>query len=95
MKPVIRNIIRMAVYQIFYMDQVPESAACNEAVNLAVMRGFAGLRGFVNGVTRSIMRGKDTIQYPQYKDGFIRYASVKYSMPEWIVENIVLYMGRK
>lgn len=95
MKPVIRNIIRMAVYQIFYMDQVPESAACNEAVNLAVMRGFAGLRGFVNGVTRSIMRGKDTIQYPQYKDGFIRYASVKYSMPEWIVEKYCAVYGEE
>ena len=38
MKPVIRNILRCAVYQIKYMDQVPDSAACNEAVNLAIRR---------------------------------------------------------
>ena len=45
MKPVIRNIMRMAVYQIKYMDAVPNSAACNEAVNLAVRKGFKNLRG--------------------------------------------------
>ena len=47
MKPVIRNILRSAVYQLKYMDTVPDSAVCNEAVKLAVKKGFAGLRGFV------------------------------------------------
>ena len=51
---VIRRIVRMGVYQIIYMDNVPDSAACNEAVKLAVKRGFAGLKGFVNGVLRNI-----------------------------------------
>lgn len=40
MKPVIRNILRMGVYQIQYMDSVPDSAACNEAVKLARKSGF-------------------------------------------------------
>ena len=44
MKPVIRNILRCAVYQIKNMDQVPDSAACNEAVNLAIRKGFKNLR---------------------------------------------------
>lgn len=35
MKPVIRNILRMSVYQLKYMDSVPDSAVCNEAVKLA------------------------------------------------------------
>ena len=35
MKPVIRTILRMSVYQILYMDRVPDSAVCNEAVKLA------------------------------------------------------------
>ncbi len=86
MKPAIRNIMRMAAYQIFYMEQVPDSAACNEAVKLAVSRGFKGLKGFVNGVLRAMVRGKDNVKYPLRSDGFILYASVKYSMPEWIVE---------
>jgi len=86
MKPAIRNIMRMAAYQVFYMEQVPDSAACNEAVKLAVLRGFKGLKGFVNGVLRGMVRGKDSIIYPLRSNGFILYASVKYSMPEWIVE---------
>ena len=40
MKPVIRNIIRSAVYQIYYMESVPDAAACNEAVRLAKKRGL-------------------------------------------------------
>ena len=54
MKPVIRAIMRMGVYQILYMDAVPDSAACNEAVKLAQKKGFATLKGFVNGVLRNI-----------------------------------------
>ena len=46
MKPLIRNLLRMSVYQILYMDRVPDSAACNEAVKLAVRRRFTGLKGF-------------------------------------------------
>ena len=56
MKPLIRRIMRMAVYQIIYMENVPDSAACNEAVKLAAKRGFTGLKGFVNGVLRNISR---------------------------------------
>ncbi len=76
MKPAIRNIMRMAAYQIFYMEQVPDSAACNEAVKLAVSRGFKGLKGFVNGVLRAMVRGKDNVKYPLRSDGFALYASV-------------------
>ncbi len=56
MKPVIRNILRSAVYQLLFMDSVPDSAACNEAVKLAQKRGFYSLKGFVNGVLRTISR---------------------------------------
>lgn len=84
-KPVIRNILRMGVYQIKYMDQVPESAACNEAVKLANKKGFYNLKGFVNGVLRNIARNLETISYPDRKKDRIGYFSVTYSMPEWIV----------
>lgn len=84
MKPVIRNILRMSVYQIFYMEQVPDSAACNEAVKLTVKRKLQNLKGFVNGVLRNIVRNKDAITYP--KKGTIEYLCIQYSMPEWIVK---------
>lgn len=78
MKKVIRVILRMSVYQILYMDGVPDAAACNEAVKLAQKKGFASLKGFVNGVLRNIARNKDNLTYTSL--------SVKYSMPEWIVD---------
>lgn len=85
MKPLIRNLIRSAVYQMMYMDSVPNSAVCNESVKLAVKRGFGGLRGFVNGVLRNISRNLDHIEYPKQNDGN-KYYSVKYSLPEWLIE---------
>lgn len=83
MKPVIRNILRSAVYQLKYMDTVPDSAVCNEAVKLAVKKGFAGLRGFVNGVLRSTAAGLDGVAYPKDPTELL---SVQYSMPRWILE---------
>ena len=85
MKPVIRNILRSAVYQLKYMDSVPNSAACNEAVKLATKKGFSSLKGFVNGVLRNIERGMDNITYPD-EANLVEYLSVKYSMPEWILQ---------
>ena len=64
MKPVIRNILRMSVYQLKYMDSVPDSAVCNEGVRLAQKRGFYQLKGFVNGVLRSVARNLDKVEYP-------------------------------
>ncbi len=85
MKPVIRNILRMSVYQIKYMDSVPDSAACNEAVKLARKKGFSSLSGFVNGVLRNISRNP-AVELPNRERNPVEYYSVMYSMPEWIVE---------
>ena len=85
MKPLIRNLMRMSVYQIFYMDGTPDSAVCNEAVKLAGKRGFSSLKGFVNGVLRNIARNKDAVAYPDKEKDLTAYLSVTYSMPQWIV----------
>ena len=85
MKPVIRTILRSSVYQMKYMDSVPDSAICNEAVKLAGKRGFVNLKGFVNGVLRNISRNLDKVNYPDEKDKAV-YISVKYSLPEWLVK---------
>lgn len=92
MKPLIRNLMRSAVYQMKYMDSVPDSAVCNESVKLAVKRGFVGLRGFVNGVLRNISRNLDQVQFPEKKQGAIYY-SIKYSLPEWIVKKWLAEYG--
>ena len=95
MKPFIRELLRMSVYQILYMSRVPDSAAINEAVKLAKKRGFTGLSGFVNGVLRKISREGREYPLPDAKKVPIRYLSVKYSMPEWLVEKFQKEFGRE
>ena len=85
MKPVIREILRSAVYQLKFMDSVPDSAVCNEAVKLAQKKGFYNLKPFVNGVLRTIARQMSELEYPSREENLLRYLSVKYSMPEQLV----------
>ncbi len=93
MKPFIRSLMRMSVYQILYLDKVPDSAACNEAVKMAVKRGFGPLRGFVNGVLRNVARNKDTIEYPDRQKELKKSLSVMYSMPEVLVSLLLSQYG--
>ena len=86
MKAPIRNILRMGVYQILYMNQVPDSAACNESVKLAQKKGFVNLKGFVNGVLRNVSRNKDSLVFPDKQKEAKRYLEVVYSCPEWIID---------
>ncbi len=85
MKPLIRNLLRMSVYQMKFMDSVPDSAICNEAVRIAQRRGFYNLKGFVNGVLRAVARGLDSVSYPTAQENREAYLSVKYSIPLWIL----------
>ena len=85
MKPPIREILRNAVYQLRFMDRVPDSAVCNEAVKLTQRKGFYNLKPFVNGVLRTVIRQADQLEYPPRERNLVRYLSVRYSMPETLV----------
>ncbi len=88
MKPLIRNLMRMSVYQMMYMEQVPVSAVCNEAVKLAKKRKFTNLSGFVNGVLRNISRQLPQIKLPDD-------LSIKYSVPQELVGMLEASYGRE
>lgn len=92
MKPVIRELLRSSVYQILYMDSVPDSAVCNEAVKLARKKGFYNLTGFVNGVLRKVAREYGSIRFPG-KEEPEEYLSVIYSMPKWLVQRFLEQYG--
>ncbi len=77
MKPAIREILRSAVYQLKYMDSVPDSAVCNEAVKLAQRKGFYSLKPFVNGVLRTIAREMDQVRFPQKEDDLLKISFCK------------------
>ncbi len=89
MKPAVRNILRISTYQIMYMDQVPDSAACNEGVKLTVVKRVMPLKGFVNGVLRNIARFQDDVEYPSRKKNVIQHFAVWHSMPTWIVSRFL------
>jgi len=89
MKPIIMLLLEMAVYQLFFMDRVPDSAAINEAVKLAKKRGLTGLSGFVNGVLRNIARNKENIALPDKNKDLIKYLEIKYSTPKAVVEHFI------
>ena len=76
------EILRLGVYQIIFLDKIPDSAACNESVELAKFHTHKGTSGFVNGVLRNVSRGKNSIEYPE--KGTDEYYSVKYSCPIWL-----------
>ena len=85
MKPAIREILRSAVYQLKFMDSVPDSAVCNEAVKLAQRKGFYNLKPFVNGVIRTVARELENLEYPSREEDLVKYLSVRYSMPQNLV----------
>lgn len=86
------EILRTAIYQIIFMDKIPDSAAVNEAVNLAKKFGHKGTIGFVNGVLRSIVREKDSFANIDIKDK-AKYIATKYSHQEYMVKRWIKEYG--
>lgn len=79
------NILRMGLYQIFFMDSVPASAAVNETVNLCHGNKFSSAAGFVNGILRSALE-YGSLKLPNPKKGKSKFYSVSFSCPERIVK---------
>ena len=79
-----RNILRLGLYQLIYMDKIPAHAALNETVSLANKRS----KGFVNAILRSYQREGDKIELPDASDK-VKYLSVKYSVGEKLIEALL------
>lgn len=88
-----RNIIRTAVYQIFYMDRVPEFAAVNEAVEIAKVKDIKAA-AFVNGLLRGILRNKEAFNKIDVKDS-VKRMSIEYSHPEWFIRKYLPIYGEE
>ncbi|NLU44145.1 MAG: 16S rRNA (cytosine(967)-C(5))-methyltransferase RsmB [Acholeplasmataceae bacterium] len=84
--PMILNILREGVYQIYFLERIPVSAACNEAVNLAKKFGHPGTVKFVNGVLRSIVRNKERLVFPTMEENEPLHIALTYNHPEWLVQ---------
>lgn len=81
--PFTLEVLRSAVYQIMFMDKVPDSAAVNEAVKLIKSSRESHNSGFANAVLRNILRNE--VVLPDGNDS--HSLSVRYSCPEWIIKS--------
>ena len=90
-QPAIRELLRLGFYQIFLMDRVPPSAACDTAVELAKKHGRRGADSFVNGVLRTALREPERAALP---DGRNAHAlALRTWHPKWLVERWVRAYG--
>lgn len=89
--PWVRSLLRLSLYQMLYLDKVPNHAILNEAVEIAKAKGNPGIGKFVNGVLRTIQR-EGVPALDQIKDPLERLA-IEISMPLWLTERFVAQIG--
>ncbi len=88
-KPVIRIILQLGIYQLLFLDKVPAHAAINEAVKLVKKRKMFQLRGFVNGVLRNIERNHEDIYAKIQALPFEQRLSITYSVKEELIKYLL------
>jgi len=91
--PGVLNILRLALFQIIYLDRVPESAAVNTAVDLAKTAVAPWVVGFVNAVLRKAARDYQTLCFPAVEKNTIKATATAKSFPEWIIRRWVRRYG--
>ncbi|CAM3352667.1 16S rRNA (cytosine(967)-C(5))-methyltransferase RsmB [Marinicrinis lubricantis] len=90
--PWVRALLRMSVYQIRYLDRVPDHAVVNESVQTAKKRGHQGISGMVNGVLRNLLRTKDAFDLDSSLPEAERI-SLAHSHPLWMIEDWIQQYG--
>ena len=91
--PTVKNALRVALYQLLFMDRIPHSAAVNESVE--IVKRLKGKRssGIVNGILRNIIRKMDAITWPNPDENIVHYLSVMESHPQWMVRRWIDRLG--
>lgn len=84
--PNIKNALRVALYQILFLEKIPDYAAVNEAVEFIKKAQGQKAADLTNAILRNIIRSKDSIRYPDRNEDIIAYFSVYYSHPVWLVK---------
>ncbi|MES1021571.1 16S rRNA (cytosine(967)-C(5))-methyltransferase [Gloeocapsa sp. BRSZ] len=93
--PDLRIILHLGLYQLRYLDHIPDAAAVNSTVELAKKNGFSGLASFVNGLLRQYLRlasGEDPLKLP---DNPVERLGILHSYPDWIIEVWLKQFGYK
>ncbi|OGX60396.1 MAG: 16S rRNA (cytosine(967)-C(5))-methyltransferase [Paenibacillus sp. RIFOXYA1_FULL_44_5] len=90
----VKNLLRLSFYQLYYLEKIPPHAVVNEAVNIAKQYGHRGISGMVNGILRSVLRQKDQLAIPADLPAAKRIA-LEFSHPEWLVEHWIGQYGER
>ncbi len=93
--PWIRNILRLGLYQIEYLDRVPDRSAVDESVKLAKRFGHKGTVGLVNAVLRNYLRDKKRVVFPSMEKDKVKAIGTIYSFPDWMIEDWLRQLGEK
>lgn len=93
--PNVKNALRVALYQILFLDKVPDYAAVNEAVEFVKKLQGQKPADLTNAVLRNIIRSKNAINYPKPEEDIVNYFSAYYSHPGWLVKRWVARYGRE
>jgi 16S rRNA (cytosine967-C5)-methyltransferase len=92
LRPALRNLLRLGLYQIFWLDRIPPHAAVHETVELAKRAGYHSQAGLINAVLRAYLRESDEIK-KILADMKISQPALGWSHPEWLVEKWRNYFG--
>jgi len=93
--PNVKNALRVALYQILFLDKVPDYAAVNEAVEFVKKLQGQKYADLANAVLRNIIRSKESIRYPNPDEDLVAYLSAYYSHPTWMVKRWLKRFGRE
>ena len=89
----INNLLRLGLYQIIYMNSIPDYASVNEVVEICNQNYNKGLSGFVNAILRSFIRNRENLKLPD--DSTAYYLSIKFSFPLYMIENWLNEYGKE
>jgi 16S rRNA (cytosine967-C5)-methyltransferase len=93
--PNLKNALRVALYQIMFLERVPDHAIVNEAVEFVKKLQGQKPADFTNAVLRNIIRSKNAIRYPDPEEDLLGYLSAFYSHPSWMVKRYLVRFGRE
>ncbi len=91
--PLIKNALRIALYQMLFLSKIPPPAAINESVEIVKQVKGDKHAGIVNGVLRNILRNITSIRYPSREENEILHLSVHSAHPQWMVRRYVERFG--
>jgi 16S rRNA (cytosine967-C5)-methyltransferase len=85
-EPSVLNILRLGLFQIIYLDRIPDSAAVNTAVELSKRTGLSRAAGFINALLRKAALNFSSVQFPAFETDPLAFLAADQSLPSWLAD---------